>query len=470
MLIKDVIVLINNEIKSRNNFTNIDGEISNITTNLQKTKKTDLVFYKVQNNPKSIESFQARLKESDAGLVIVSSGAEAIIKNDNCLFIDSDKFLQVQKVLLDKVFPNKNSLKIVGITGTNGKTTTVNLAMQISASLGHPSISVGTIGIHNSSGELVADLESTTPSYVEFRKIIHSYQDKYEACFVEVSSHALDQNRIFDIGLEGAIWTSFSQDHLDYHKSMDEYFQAKLLIEKKYLKSPKALIVPSGEEKLYSMILEKSPNARIKKAKTLKELNIENLPLFYHSRYNQSNVECALQVNADLWGTEKVFKFDLTKIKTPMGRFSVIELPLNSMAIIDYAHTPDALTNIGEAIKNAFPNHSLTVVFGCGGNRDKTKRPLMAKAVENFAQKIIVTSDNPRDEAPEDIIIDIINGFTKSYEAVVDRKKAILYALESLGNNEIILIAGKGHEEYQEIKGIKHSFSDFSIVKDFNQH
>lgn len=469
MKIKEVLNLINSEIISRNNILSVDDEINNVTTNLQKTTATDIVFYKIKNTPQSIEAFQERLNKSSPGLIIINRGMESVIKNDNCLFIDSESFLKVQKILLDVLFPNKNKLKIVGVTGTNGKTTTVNLAMQISSMLGHPAISVGTIGIQDANGELVKDLESTTPSYVEMRKIINLYQDKYQACFVEVSSHALDQNRLFDISLDSAAWTSFSQDHLDYHKSMDEYFEAKLLIERKFLKPNKTLIVPVLESALFETILKKHPNARLKKARSLEELKIKNLPLFYRSTYNLSNVECAIQMNCDLWGEDKVSEIDLTKIKTPMGRFSVIEMKNNSMAIIDYAHTPDALINIGIAIKNAFPGHKITVVFGCGGNRDKTKRPLMAKAVESFASKVVVTSDNPRDEAPEDIIIDIINGFTNSYEAVVDRKKAINYALESMESNEIVLIAGKGHEEYQEIKGVKHPFSDFLIVKDFNK-
>lgn len=469
MKIKEILNLINNEVISRNNILNVDNEINNITTNLQTTNESDLVFYKIKNTPQSIEAFQERLNKSSPGLIIINRGMESVIKNDNCLFIDSESFLKVQKILLDELYPNKNKMKIVGVTGTNGKTTTVNLAMQISSMLGHPAISVGTIGVQDANGELVKDLESTTPSYVEMRKIINSYQDKYQACFVEVSSHALDQNRLFDINLDSAAWTSFSQDHLDYHKSMDEYFEAKLLIERKFLKPNKTLIVPVLESTLFDTILKKHPNARLKKARSLEELNIKNLPLFYRSTYNLSNVECAIQMNCDLWGEDKISVIDLTKIKTPMGRFSVIELMNNSMAIIDYAHTPDALINIGAAIKNAFPSHKITVVFGCGGNRDKTKRPLMAKAVESFASKVVVTSDNPRDEAPEDIIIDIINGFTNSYEAVVDRKKAINYALESMESNEIVLIAGKGHEEYQEIKGVKHPFSDFLIVKDFNK-
>lgn len=466
---KDLLDLLNPDIASRNPVNDLDHAITNITTNLQSATASDVVFYKVHNNEKSLEDFNKRLKGKTPGVIVLNHGAEAFIKDDNCLFIDSARFLYIQKKILDILFPNKNTMKIIGVTGTNGKTTTVNLAMQISSMTGHPAISVGTIGVQDAKGGLIEDMESTTPSYVEFRKIIHKFQDKYQACFVEVSSHSLVQDRLYDLSLDGAAWTSFSQDHLDYHKTMEEYFEAKLLIEKKYLKDTKSMIVPALEKELYAKILEKNPNARVKTALTLDERKMQERPLFYHSPYNQSNAEVALQLNADLWGEDKVKNINLKDIKTPLGRFSVIELGDDSMAIVDYAHTPDALVNIGDAIKKAFPNHSLTVVFGCGGNRDKTKRPLMAKAVAGFADKIIVTSDNPRDEAPEDIIMDIIAGLTSGYEAVVDRKKAIEYALDAIEEQEIVLIAGKGHEEYQEIKGVKHPFSDFNIVSQFKR-
>ena len=466
------IKLINKYIVARNLIHETNSELSNITTNLQKAEQSDIVFYKIRNNEKSVEDFKQRLSQGQPGLLILNSGSESLVSRDDCLFIEEDNFLIVQKILLDKLFPNKDKLKIIGVTGTNGKTTTVNLAMHLSTMAGFPAISVGTIGVLDASGEILPDLESTTPSYVELRKIINRFQDTYAACFVEVSSHALEQNRLNDIKLDAGAWTSFSQDHLDYHKTMDEYFEAKMKLEN-YLVSGAKIIIPFREKELLGIILNKHPNANIKIAQTLEERGYSQKPLFYHSIYNQSNIECAFELNQNLWGIEKLKNIQLDKIKTPNGRFSILELEDNSMAIIDYAHTPDALLNIGSAIKSAFPGHKLTVVFGCGGNRDKTKRPLMGKAVASFADKIIVTSDNPRDEAPEDIIIDIINGITSSYEAVVDRKKAIHYALESIDKNECLLIAGKGHEEYQEVKGVKHPFSDFQIVKDYkmdNKH
>lgn len=466
---KDLLDLLQPDIAARNIITSFGTDIKNITTNLQAANPEDIVFYKVYNNGKSIEDFNKRIHGRTPGLVILNYGAESFIKNENCVFISAEKFLNIQKKLLDMMFPDSGKMKIIGVTGTNGKTTTVNLAMQISAMLGHQAISIGTIGVHDASGPLINDLESTTPSFVEFRKLIAKFQDKYEACFIEVSSHSLIQDRLHGLSLDGGAWTSFSQDHLDYHNSMEEYFEAKMILEKKYLKDGRLLLVPSLEKELYKNILKHNPNARVKVAKTLDERNLKERPLFYHSPYNQSNVELALQLNEDLWGSDNLSTIELKNIKTPQGRFSVIELDEGSMAIVDYAHTPDALLNIGSAIRKAFPDHSLTVIFGCGGNRDKTKRPLMGKAVSSFADKIIVTSDNPRDEAAEDIVMDIINGISKGYEAVIDRKKAIIYALESKRKKEIILIAGKGHEEYQEIKGVKHPFSDFNIVQNFKR-
>ena len=466
-----LVSLLNTYIISKNTLTEIETPLVNITTNLQKSSPSDIVFYKVNiGDEKSLEIFKKRINESNPGVLILNHGAEAI-KNDNCIFVDSDHFLMLQKIILDQLFPNKHTMKLVGITGTNGKTTTANLAMEIASTVGHPAISIGTIGVQDMNGALIEDIESTTPSYVELRKLIFKFQDKYEVCFMEVSSHALAQNRLFDIRLDGAAWSSFSQDHLDYHRTMEEYFDAKLLVENKYLKDDKSLVIPKLEKELYETIIKRAPNTRLKLSKTLEErgfgTSLDERPLFYHSTYNQSNAELALQLNADLYGEEKLKNVSLKDIKTPSGRFSIIELSNNNMAIIDYAHTPDALMNIGAAIKNAFPSHSLTVVFGCGGNRDKTKRPMMGNAVSKFADKIIVTSDNPRDESPEDIIIDILAGIKVGYEAVVDRKKAIHASLESIGEKEIILIAGKGHEEYQEIKGVKHPFSDFSIVTNF---
>lgn len=453
-----------NLISVKNQITDNEQEIKDITINLQQAKAGDIVFYKL-NPTTGLADFEKRFKGVNPSLIVLNFGAEKVVKHDNCIFIDEEKFLQAQKIILDELFPNNNKMKLVGITGTNGKTTSVNLSMQISTMLGHKAISVGTIGVFDVKGEVYPEFGTTTPSYVDIRKIINKFQNEYEACFMEVSSHSLVQNRLNELRLDAGAWTSFSQDHLDYHQTMEEYLNAKMLLEKVYLKESASLIVPNFEAAMTEKILSVNPNTRIKVAKTLGARKMESLPLFYRSKYNQSNLEISLEINEMLWGDLK--NIDVSKMETPKGRFSIIELGDESMVIVDYAHTPDALTNIGNAIKEAFPSHKVTVIFGCGGNRDKTKRPKMAKAVSAFADKMIITSDNPRNEAPEDIILDIIKNASFGYEAIVDRKKAIICALEECEENEIILIAGKGHEEYQEINGVKHDFSDFKVVEDY---
>jgi UDP-N-acetylmuramoyl-L-alanyl-D-glutamate--2,6-diaminopimelate ligase len=464
---KTILNLLKDFILKENSIDNEEIVLSSITTNLQNAKKSDVVFYKINQTQKSQELFEERLKKSEPGLVIINKGNE-LITRENCLFIDEANFLIVQKLLCDKFFPDKKTMKLVGVTGTNGKTTTVNLAMQISTFLNHPALSLGTIGLFNSNGVVKDDLESTTPSYVELRKIIFEFQDKYHVLFMEVSSHALVQERLFDLKLDQAAWTSFSQDHLDYHSTMQEYFEAKLKIVKNYLNPNSKLLLPEAELEMNKKIKENLSLDKFEIAKNLDDYKIYDLPLFYRSKFNRSNVELALSLNEKLWST-KLDSFDLAKINTPKGRFSIIEIGETSMAIIDYAHTPDALTNVGLAVKEAFPTHKIIVVFGCGGNRDKTKRKLMGKAVSGFADKIMVTSDNPRDENPEDIILDIIPGITINYEAMTDRKNAIIACLDDMEEGEVLLIAGKGHEEYQEIKGIKLPFSDFEIVLSYKQ-
>lgn len=434
-------------------------ELLELSTQLQMAANHEIVFYKINNTEKSKQLFKERLSQSKSGLLIITSLENMML--ENAIVVSEENFLLSQKRLADQLYPRNPEFKIIGVTGTNGKTTTVNLAMQISSLLHHPAISVGTIGIFDIDGEIASDIEATTPSYVEIRKIIFKMQNKYQAMFIEVSSHALSQDRLYDLKLTEAGLTSFSQDHLDYHQTMDDYFNAKLLVATKYLEETARLLIPKG-----NVELQKKVTIPFACPKTLAELQIENYPLFYRSAYNKMNIELAIGLNEKLWNQD-LQGLDLNKIKTPKGRFSVIEISETAMAIIDYAHTPDALINIGLAIKEAFPTHRLVVCFGCGGNRDKMKRPLMGQAVASFADRIMVTSDNPRDENPEDIIMDIIKGINRDYEAIVDRKMAILTALDELEEGEILLIAGKGHEEYQEIKGVKHSFSDFKIVQDY---
>lgn len=463
---KELLELIRDFTTSTTKISDLETEITSLTTNMQVSKPTEAVFYRLGPSDRDREAFYQRLTKANPGLIILSSGAEDF-NNDNIVYVPFEKFLEVQKILLDKLFPFHGKMKFVGITGTNGKTTTSNLAMQISTLLGKPAISVGTIGIFDADGEIVQDLDATTPSYVEIRKILHQYQDKYAACFMEISSHALMQNRLNELRLDAVAWTSFSQDHLDYHKTMDEYFKAKTLIATKFSKIDGELIVPHYEKNLISELQKNYSQIKLQISKTLEARGYKTLPLFYRPEYNQSNLELAIELNEKVWGQS--VQLDLNKIRTPKGRFSIVEINDSAFAIVDYAHTPDALTNIGSAVKTAFPNHKITTVFGCGGDRDRTKRPKMGQAVCEFSDKVIVTSDNPRYENPERIIKDILPGVSRDHFVITEREAAIKKAVEEVSKNEIILIAGKGHEEYQEIDGVKYPFSDFDLVNKYKK-
>jgi UDP-N-acetylmuramoyl-L-alanyl-D-glutamate--2,6-diaminopimelate ligase len=433
---------------------------SQITTNLQKARRGDIVFYRIQKNDSAYKTFIERLGDNTQSLIVVNCICEKLIERGNCICIPFDKFYEAQKRLADEFYPRDNSMKIAGITGTNGKTTTVNVAMQIAEILGKRSIAVGTIGITTASGEAIEDLGATTPSYVELRRILHRYSGKVDGVFLEVSSHALDQKRLGNIELSAAAWTSFSQDHLDYHKTMEAYFAAKSEMVKTSMMEGAHCFVPSSEEEL----VDKLKNYHTVKVAT--SIDNTDLPLFFHPAYNKSNLELALELNRELWGGQ--INIDLSKISTPRGRFSVIEFEDN-LAVVDYAHTPDALSNVCSAIKESFPEHTLVVVFGCGGDRDSSKRSQMGSAVAQFADRIFVTSDNPRSENPDAIIDQIVEGIDTSFERYSDRKVAILAALDSCDSKSLVLVAGKGHEEYQEISGIKNPFSDFEVIEEWKR-
>lgn len=463
---KELLELIKEYTTSTTKITDLELDIISLTTNMQVSKANEAVFYRLGPSDRDREAFYQRLTKANPGLIILSSGAEDF-NNDNIVYVPFEKFLEVQKILLDKLFPFHGKMKFVGITGTNGKTTTSNLAMQISTMLGKNAISVGTIGIFDADGEIVQDLDATTPSYVEIRKILHLYQEKYAACFMEISSHALMQNRLNELRLDAVAWTSFSQDHLDYHKTMDEYFKAKTLIATNFAKQKDELIVPHYEHELILKLQKICSHIKLQISKSLEERGYKKLPLFYRPEYNQSNLELAIELNEKIWG--QTVQIDLEKIRTPKGRFSIVEINADAFAIVDYAHTPDALMNIGSAIKSAFPSHKITTVFGCGGDRDRTKRPKMGQAVCAFSDKVIVTSDNPRYENPERIIKDILPGVSSDHFVITDREAAIKKAVEEVSKDEIILIAGKGHEEYQEIDGVKSPFSDFDLVNKYKK-
>jgi UDP-N-acetylmuramoyl-L-alanyl-D-glutamate--2,6-diaminopimelate ligase len=435
--------------------------IDDVSVRLEKAKPNQVVFYNLKEDQKSQDQFKSRLSKDRDFLLILPQKPTKLKLDKNFLIIPKEKFLLAQKLICDQLYPlDRKQFKLIGITGTNGKSTTAYLGMLISTLLGHKALSVGTLGIDSLEAK-VGETDNTTPSYLDLRKILYKYQQEYRAFFVEVSSHSLDQDRLFDLRLDGGIFTSFSQDHLDYHHSMEEYFKSKEKMADHYFTPDAILVIPKQED----FLKEKLKSAKM--AKTLQERGFKELPFIFQIPYNRRNLECALEINEIIWNDFR--EIDLFKLKNPKGRFSIIPYK-ESLVVIDYAHSPEALERILSSIKNNYPEYLLSLVFGCGGDRDTSKRPKMGKIACSFVDKgkIYLTSDNPRSEKPENIIAQIKEGMDKTNVlTIVERKEAILSALNNIKGKEILLIAGKGHEEYQEINGVKYPFSDFKIVEDF---
>jgi UDP-N-acetylmuramoyl-L-alanyl-D-glutamate--2,6-diaminopimelate ligase len=448
--------------------TDVVSKIDSVTTNLQDSTSNQIVFYKLTGTESAEEVLEKRLASADPGLLILNKIPEIIKVDCELVVIEQENFLKAQKELLDEIYPfESEKLKIVGVTGTNGKTTVVNLCAQLASFIGKNAASLGTLGLRTAEGEELVDVGATTPSYVELRKILFGLQEKFDVLFMEVSSHALTQDRLYDIKIDFGAWISFSQDHLDYHSDMHHYFESKLLLIDKYLKGDGKVYLPKEQRKLFEKISDARGDKNLLLAPSLSDRGHDEVPEFCRAQFNKNNIEMALILN-ELLFEKDLSNFDLTKFRLPPGRYSLIELE-DGIAIIDYAHTPDALENILDAVKQAYPKKKMTVVFGCGGDRDRAKRPMMGSAASKYADEIIITSDNPRSEKPEDIIEEISGGIYKSHKKIPNRRDAIIYALGRMSGDDVVVIAGKGHEDYQEIDGVKIKFSDFRVVDGFRK-
>ena len=379
-----------------------------------------------------------------------------------------------------------SKLKLVGITGTNGKTTIASLLYRLYQNLGYPAGLLSTI--QNKIENKVVAATHTTPDPIQINKLLDQMvTEGCEYCFMEVSSHAIDQDRISGLEFTGGIFTNLSHDHLDYHLHFDNYLKAK----KKFFDElpVKAFALTNTDDKNGKVMLQNTQANRksysLKSASDFKCKIIENhfdgLLLNIDGQefcsnlignFNAYNL-LAVYAAAILLGEKpSEILITLSNLETVEGRFDYIRSLNNIIGIVDYAHSPDALKNVLDTIDSIRThNETLITVFGAGGDRDKQKRPLMGKVASEKSDKVILTSDNPRSEAPEEIMNDIENGIAPQYSnrviSITNRKEAIKAACSFARNGDIILVAGKGHEKYQEIKGVKHPFDDKEILKNY---
>jgi UDP-N-acetylmuramoyl-L-alanyl-D-glutamate--2,6-diaminopimelate ligase len=377
------------------------------------------------------------------------------------------------------------SLNLVGVTGTNGKTTTVTLLYELFQALGHKSGLISTIS--NKINERVIPSSHTTPDSVQLNLLMaQMVNEGCTHCFMEVSSHAAEQKRIAGLTFRGGIFTNITHDHLDYHKTFDSYLKAKKAFFDNL--SPDAFALINKDDKNGMVMVQNTMALTFTYSiQTLADFRCRILENQFHGlQLNIGGIDCWFRLigrfnaynilvvfsTAELLGGERSRVLEvLSTLKPVEGRFNSFTSKNNVTAIVDYAHTPDALRNVLETI-NAIRSHKeqLITVVGAGGNRDSAKRPVMARIACMLSDKVILTSDNPRFEDPEKIIKDMKDGvdreFAKKMMVIINRREAIHAASMIAREKDIILIAGKGHEKYQEIEGVKYPFDDKEVLKE----
>jgi UDP-N-acetylmuramoyl-L-alanyl-D-glutamate--2,6-diaminopimelate ligase len=376
-------------------------------------------------------------------------------------------------------------IKLVGITGTNGKTTTVTLLFNLFRGLGY---NVGLLStVENKINNTVIPSTHTTPDALALNELLAKMvEEGCQYAFMEVSSHAVVQHRITGINFIGAAFSNITHDHLDYHKTFDEYIKAK----KRFFDNlqDEAFALTNKDDK-NGMVMLQNTKARkytygLKsiadfKCRVIENhlngllLSIDNQEVWVKliGSFNAYNVLVVYAVSQLLKQDKVQVLTTLSNLNSVEGRFQYIKSKTGIVAIVDYAHTPDALKNVLETIKDIRTgNEQVITLAGCGGDRDAAKRPIMAQIACEYSNKVILTSDNPRSENPEDILNQMQAGINpadaKKTLRISDRKEAIRTAVAFAKEGDIILIAGKGHEKYQEIQGVKHPFDDFEIVKE----
>ena len=381
-------------------------------------------------------------------------------------------------------FPSEQ-LKLVGVTGTNGKTTIATLLYNMFRQLGYKCGLLSTV-CNYIEGEPIA-ASHTTPDPVELNRLLRRMVDAgCQYAFMECSSHAIAQKRIGGLKFAGGIFTNLTRDHLDYHKTVENYRNAKKAFFDMLPKGSFAII--NADDKNGAFMVQNS-KATVKTYSTcqmadyrarLIECHFEGMYLDidghevgvqFIGKFNVSNLLAVYATALMLGQQPEQVLVVMSTLKSVAGRLEPIRSPEGFTAIVDYAHTPDALENVLRAIHEVLQGKEgrVITVCGAGGNRDKGKRPLMAQEAVKQSDRVIITSDNPRFEEPQDIINDMLAGLTpqqmKKVLAIVDRREAIRTACMMAQKGDVILIAGKGHEDYQEVKGVKHHFDDREEVR-----
>ena len=424
----------------------------------------------------------------------IAKGAVAIVCEEMSALSEESKIASEGKVVFIRVKDSADALgklvsawydnpsdklTLVGVTGTNGKTTIATLLYEMFRKMGHKVGLISTV-CNYIDGQAIPT-EHTTPDPITLHSLMAQMVEAgCEYAFMEVSSHSIDQKRISGLSFDGGIFTNLTRDHLDYHKTVENYLKAK----KKFFDDlpADAFALTNADDKSGLVMLQNTAAKKLTyslrtladfKGKILEshfegtEMIINGREVIVHfvGRFNAYNLLAVYGAAVSLGKDPEETLIVLSTLHSVSGRFETIQSPLGYTAIVDYAHTPDALTNVLNGIEEVLDGKGrIITVVGAGGNRDKGKRPLMAKEAVKLSDQVILTSDNPRFEEPNDIIQDMVAGLSKADMertlCITDRTQAIKTATMLAKKGDVILVAGKGHEDYQDIKGVKHHFDD----------
>ncbi len=456
--------------------------IENITFDSRKAEKFSL-FVAVKGTTADGHRFIDKAIQTGAEAIVCEVLPETLHPKVTYVKVKNSK--QALGIIAANFYDNPSEkLKLTGITGTNGKTTVATLLYRLFEQFGHKTGLLSTVE-NRIAGNIIPSTH-TTPDAVQLNKLLAQMVEQgVTHCFMEVSSHAIDQYRIAELEFDAAVFTNITHDHLDYHKTFDAYIKAK----KQFfdgLSNQAVALINADDKHAGIMVQNTKAVVRSYAMKTLADFHVKILENHFDGmllsidgqevwtkligEFNAYNI-LAVYATAVLLGKDKMEVLTNISLLNPVeGRFQYFKSDNNIAAIVDYAHTPDALQNVLETIKKIRTgNEQVITVVGCGGDRDKEKRPAMAKIASEYSDKVILTSDNPRSENPETIIDEMRTGVEpqnyKKVLSIVNRREAIKTASALASEGDIILIAGKGHEKYQEIKGEKFPFDDFEEIK-----
>ena len=459
----------------------VDKNINNVTCDSREVKPGCL-FVAVRGVSVDAHRFLPQVAEAGAVAVVCEELPEKL--HDDVTYVQVANSTIALAHLASAWYDNPSShLKLVGVTGTNGKTTTATLLYELANLMGYKAGLLSTV--RNIIDKKVEPAKQTTPDHLTLNRLLH---DMVEAgcdyAFMEVSSHACVQHRVDGLKFAGGIFTNLPRDHLDYHGTVDNYINAK----KMFFDSlgSDAFAVVNVDDKVGNVMVQNTKAQKYTyslrtladfKCRVIEDridgttmtINGTEVNVLFTGRFNAYNLTSVYAAAVLLgWDKEQVM-VKMSQLVPVAGRFQTMRSPRGYTAIVDYAHTPDALVNVLEAANEVMNGKgTLITVCGCGGNRDKGKRPIMAREAALRSGKLILTSDNPRFEDPDDILRDMEAGLPDDKRSttliITDRRQAIKTACQLAQPGDVVIVAGKGHEDYQEIKGVKHHFDDSEVI------